>query len=244
MLPYDALAAVYDRWTEKNDYHRWAAFIDAVVEGTQVLDLCCGTGRLTAILQQKGYRMTGADRSKAMLDYAANALDPGTPLYLVDLTATSTGHPSWAYNQDAVLCSFDSVNYFAGDGELQALLSFASRSLRTGGLFVFDVNTRYKLETVFGDSHYGDDLEDFGYVWRNRYDPAAGGCRFLITLYTCSGTVFERQVEEHWQRWFDHEELTRTARHCGFSVQSTTDDYGSREVTGETLRETWILRKD
>jgi ubiquinone/menaquinone biosynthesis C-methylase UbiE len=252
MRPYERLAGVYDRWTAQNDYAGWAQYLRQTFRelspGARLLDVCCGTGRLTALLQQQGYHVTGVDRSEAMLAEAARALRPGTPLHRADLAGSPRAEdlpPLFrGDNYDAAVCTFDSVNYFTGDGELRTLLGLVARTLRPGGLFVFDVNTRQKLEKVFADSHYGDDLGDFGYIWRNRYDSSTQTIRFLITLFTRDGEHYRRGEEEHCQRWFTHEEITAAAQATGFSVRSVTDDYSDRPVTQETLRETWVLRCD
>jgi SAM-dependent methyltransferase len=44
--------------------------LDSVPRGASVLDLPCGTGRLTGILLGRGYRVTGADSSPAMVERA------------------------------------------------------------------------------------------------------------------------------------------------------------------------------
>lgn len=252
MRPYDVLAEVYDRWTGENDYTGWAHFLEQFLgepgPNTRLLDVCCGTGRLTALLQRQGYDVAGVDGSAAMLAEAAKALSPGTPLLRADLTDGSfdAGILSSGPREhfDAALCTFDSVNHFTGDGDLQALFAFVAQALRPGGVFVFDVNTRHKLETIFGDSHYGDDHGEFAYVWRNRYDPAARTTCFLITLFTRDGEMYRRGEEELVQRWYTHEEIIEGAHKAGFTVRSVTDDYSMRPVAPETLRETWVLMRD
>ncbi len=49
--------------------NRVAELIDAP-SGSSVLDLGCGNGALTKVLQKKGYRVTGLDASKELLDIA------------------------------------------------------------------------------------------------------------------------------------------------------------------------------
>ncbi|WP_217231596.1 class I SAM-dependent DNA methyltransferase [Streptomyces anulatus] len=250
MRPYEALAEVYDRWTAGNDYAGWAAHLRGAFAELEpearLLDVCCGTGKLTALLEGQGFRVTGVDASQAMLKEAAAALPPGTPLHRVGLgtagPAEELASRVGPAAHDAAVCTFDSVNYFLGEGLLR-LFEQVAGALRPGGLFVFDVNTRRKLEDVFGDSHYGDDLGDFAYVWRNRYDPAARTVRFLITLFTRDGAQYRKGEEEHLQQWYTHEEITSAARKAGFTVESVTDDYTNRPATPDTLRETWTLRR-
>lgn len=241
--PYDALAAVYDRWTVANDYPGWAAFVDArIPAASRVLDVCCGTGTMAALLLAAGHRVSGVDRSAAMLRQARRRLPAGTPLRRVDLAGPpdvdETGF-------DAAVCCFDSVNYFRTDPAIGNLFAYVSASLRPGGLFVFDVNTRHKLEDVFGSSHYGDDAGDFAYVWRNRYSAQRRSCEFAISLFVADqpGGGFTRYTESHEQRWFSRSELSGYAADAGFTVEAVTDDYGDDPPTEQTLRESWVLRR-
>jgi SAM-dependent methyltransferase len=238
--PYESLAAVYDKWTAANDYPAWCAYLKTrLADATTVLDVCCGTGTMTRLLQEGGYVVTGVDRSEAMLRRARAVLDPATVLVRQDLSVPAAVTNTF----DAVVCCFDSVNYFVTDAALDQLFRYVSASLCPGGMFVFDVNTKRKLESLFGDTHYGDDLGDFAYVWRNRYDAASRQIRFLITLFTKDGDGFARHEEHHVQRWFTEDELNAAAVAHGFSVQEVTEDYTDRSADGDSLRETWVLRR-
>ena len=243
IMPYDALAVVYDRWTEGNDYDRWAAFVvdrfkNADRPVRHVVDLCCGTGAITRRLHAAGLRVTGIDASAAMLD-RARALGPA------DVEFVQGALPDAALPSDVegAVCTFDSLNYLAGDGEFARTLAAVGAALPEGGLFVFDVNSTRKLVELHGNSHYGDDLDDFAYVWRNRMDEANHCVDFLITLFVRGGPAFQRFVEHHRQRWFPHDEIIAAATDAGFTVAEVVDDYGDAPVGELTFRETWVLEK-
>lgn len=242
LAPYDALSAVYDRWTAQNDYARWAAHLADRFRSHgrvhRVLDVCCGTGTITSLLQRQGLEVVGVDGSAGMLERARARAAAGTELFQVRLPASI---PAPEASFDAAVCCFDSVNYFPPD-RLPELFASVARLLRPEGLFVFDVNTRHKLEHVFGDSHYGDDLGDFAYVWRNRYHPRERRCDFAISLFTQAAPAgFTRQTERHSQWWFEPDEIRSAARAAGFEQATVTDDYQERATGPDTLRETWAL---
>ena len=73
---YDLLAPFYDTVNRDVDYKAWADFIEEVFDTTLdkrpelILDLACGTGRMTLELASRGYDMTGVDISPEMLDVA------------------------------------------------------------------------------------------------------------------------------------------------------------------------------
>ncbi|WP_329172847.1 class I SAM-dependent DNA methyltransferase [Streptomyces sp. NBC_01477] len=243
LKPYEALSAVYDAWTANNDYDAWADFIDARLRrhapgAADLLDVCCGTGLLTARLQKRGYRVAGVDSSEGMLDKARGNVADGTRLVRADLPAAAL--PG---GFDAAVCTFDSVNYMAGEDGLVQLLESVAAALSPTGVFLFDVNTRGKLENIFGDSHYGDDCGDFAYVWRNRHHPEQQSVDFLITLFLREGGAFTRYEEHHRQRWFSHEEIRAAADRAGFRVLEVLDDYTPAPATQDSFRETWVLAK-
>lgn len=244
LAPYEALAPVYDAWTADNEYPRWAAFIVNRLPATddrvpRVLDLCCGTGTMSALLRDKGYAVTGVDRSPQMLDRARERLGPDVPVVRGDVRQFQLPGTF-----DAAVCTFDSINYLVEDGDLAATLGAAAAALRPGGVLIFDVNTRRKLERMLGDSHYGDDLDEFAYVWRNSYDAATHRNTFRITVFRRQeGGHFTRYRERHQQRWFSHAEIHAAATTAGFEVTEVRDDYGPQPPTETTLRETWVLRR-
>ena len=96
-----------------------------------------------------------------MLERARQKLGPSARLVQARLPEAEA--PDFGLH-DAALCCFDVVNYFVEDGQLAGAFNQIRQGLRPGSLFIFDVNTQYKLEMLFGDRSFGDDLGDFAYV--------------------------------------------------------------------------------
>ena len=75
MAAYESFARVYDELMDNVPYDDWADFIRSrlvekgICDGL-VLDLCCGTGRMTGRLHNLGYDMIGVDSSVEMLEIA------------------------------------------------------------------------------------------------------------------------------------------------------------------------------
>src|SRR6188768_3331421 len=69
---YDGLAWCYERWWCDRFHQPLQHVLDALFypcigPPARVLDLCCGTGHLSRVLQARGYRVVGIDRSIDML---------------------------------------------------------------------------------------------------------------------------------------------------------------------------------
>ena len=72
MSAYEALAASYDGLTYDVTYGEILAFMESILHALGkkprlVLDLACGTGSMSVLMAQKGYRVIGADLSQEML---------------------------------------------------------------------------------------------------------------------------------------------------------------------------------
>lgn len=87
---YDSFAAAYSRANESNllnGYYERPAMIELArdVDGHRVLDAGCGSGPLTAALQDLGAVVTGFDLSPAMIELARARLGPDADLHVADL---------------------------------------------------------------------------------------------------------------------------------------------------------------
>jgi SAM-dependent methyltransferase len=136
---YDAFADAYNiHWGPVS--LAWVPWLGALIvprlrARARILDLCCGTGQLSADLHRRGFRMVGLDGSRAMLRYAhVNA--PDAPLIQADVRQFRL-KPRF----DAVLCVFDSLNHLLSSEDLSRAFQSVWACLRPGGWFLFDVNT-------------------------------------------------------------------------------------------------------
>ncbi len=191
---YRAIATAYDRFNADVDYERWSDFIEACFERCLpakpeiVLDLACGTGRMTFPLADRGYDMIGIDGSADMLAEACDKNNDRTDRLFeeacirlgIDPDGLDTDaameelskHPAPLFLQqdmrdfelygtvDATVCCLDSLNYLCGDGDLLACLQCIHLYLAPGGLLVFDVNSPYKFAHTYGNNAYILEDED------------------------------------------------------------------------------------
>src|SRR4051794_9192188 len=75
-----SLADIYpseysNRWRDRREKACILQCLESIPRGSRVLDLPCGTGRLTRELVSRGYKVTGADVSEAMLGDARDNYD-------------------------------------------------------------------------------------------------------------------------------------------------------------------------
>ena len=101
--------------------------------GTRVLDLGCGAGRHLVEMQRIGYRPTGVDLSRPMLD-AAREVSPETALVRADMRRLPFENGSF----DVVTSYFTSFGYFDERSEDLQVLREVRRVVRAHGLFLLD----------------------------------------------------------------------------------------------------------
>jgi len=106
--------------------------------GGRVLELGCGTGRLTIAIAQSGIEITGADLSRAMLDAAqAKALAAGVNVQLVEADMRRFNLPgSFA----AILIPGNSLLHLLTIDDLRGCFTSVRRHLQANGRLVFDIS--------------------------------------------------------------------------------------------------------
>lgn len=202
---YSALAPFYDALNGEIDYGAWADFLEESFARLRpagvhtVLDLGCGTGRMTLELARRGYDMIGVDGSAEMLAVAREkAEQEGLSGSILFLQQDITEFELYG-TVDAVVCCLDTVNHITDRAALGRCFRWVHNYLNPGGLFLFDVNTPYKFEHIYGDRAYL--LED-GHAfcaWQNYYRKRSGLCDFYISLFV-RGEDGRYTRSEHLQR--------------------------------------------
>jgi len=226
--PYEKFAYAYDRMMKNVNYTLWTRYIESLFDKyeakpTRVLDLACGTCELTLQLALKGYQMTGVDRAIGMLDIAgqkASAHDISIELHHGDMR-------DFQLNQrfDAVLCTYDSINYVHDETELTNVFQCVAKHLKTDGLFIFDVTTERNIVEHFHNKTFASNHDDYTYIWKNNYLYNTKLCRTLLTFFIREGELFRRYEEIHHQRIFDAHTITRLLKASGYEPLSAYDMY-------------------
>ena len=240
---YSAIAGVYDKLNKEIDYGKWADFFEKCFErfGAKrpeiILDLACGTGRMTRTLSERGYDMIGVDGSADMLSEAYSAGGEGILYLLQDMRSFEL------YGTvGATVCCLDSLNYLLDIKELEKTFSLVHNYSDPDALFIFDVNTPYKFENVYSDNAYvlEDENEDGGAIfcsWQNFYDRDSKICDFYLSVFEENedGT-YERADEQQKERCYSLDELKGALEFNGFELLGVFDDFEFSTVKNNSER--------
>lgn len=225
-MSYRDFARFYDRLTENIDYREFAEpYLKALCsfktpKGGSLLDLACGSGSFSVIMEEHGYIVTGADLSEGMLTAAA-AKSHGIRWLRLDMTSLP-----FDSEFDSVICCLDSINHLEDLDEIQKTFSGVYRSLKKGGLFLADLNTPFKHKKVLADNAFVFDYEGLFCSWQNELDPHCPLCRvdmFLDFFEENKNGSYTRYTDSLSEIAPDPEEIVQMLAESGFSVKSVTD---------------------
>lgn len=237
-MSYSVIAPLYDR-INGDQYEPYAAFLRQVfsrfgsIPVKEVLDLGCGTGSIAALLADD-FDMVGLDASTEMLSIAMEKNAGKNTLLLCqdmrnfELYGTVQG----------VYSSFDCLNYLKPE-DLEKAFALVHNYLEPGGVFVFDVNTRYRLEQIYGENAFTYEYDDGLLLWRN--EQGENCCHFVLDWFELQEDgSYERLSETQTEYVHDGEDLRRLAEATGFDVEEVLSS-ADLQKQGEGEKEFYIL---
>jgi len=203
MKSYNYFAEIYDDLTENVDYKVRSEYISGFFNkydlkaDAKILDLACGTGSFALELLNKGYSVTGIDKSPEMLTIADNKLNGK-----VNLINTEMQNFTLTESVDAVICMLDSINHLESENDVNNCFECVYNSLNKNGLFIFDVNTVYKHNYILADNSFVFDEENYFLSWDNEL-LNNNKVRILLDIFHYNGINYDRYSEEFTETAYD-----------------------------------------
>ncbi|MBP3580144.1 MAG: class I SAM-dependent methyltransferase [Clostridia bacterium] len=227
---------VYDRLNNDVDADSFAHFSVKCFESfpkTEVKHVCeiaCGTGSVAIQLEKRGYKVTASDLSEQMLAIADNkAFEAGCKNVI--FTKQDMRSFTASNKAGAVICFLDSINCLLTPKDVKACFDSAYNILVDGGVFVFDINSKYKFEKVYGENAYI--LEDEGVLcaWQNFYDEKTKICQFYLSFFTENEQgLYQRSDEEKRERMYTLKNIMSYLKTSGFENVKAFGDVDFNEA--------------
>lgn len=247
-MSYDIFSSVYDILTENVEYERIAHRICSLLHENGVdrgllLDLGCGTGTLSFLLEEKGFDIIGVDASEDMLSIANEKKyeSESSALFLcqkaeeLDLYGTI----------QCAVSSLDTFNHIDSIEKIEKAISKVSLFMDMNGIFIFDMNTPYKHKNILGNNTFIYDMDEVYCVWQNAYDKRDEKTDIDLDFFIKSedDDTFRRYSESFSEYIYDIDDIIDIIKKCGFTLLGTVDDYSDNRVSDTTERITFIAKK-
>ena len=242
---YEKFAHIYDELINSDiDYSCWADKIIQLCNEENInkdtyLDLACGTGNITQYVGKSFRQVWGVDLSSEMLSEAENKLkNTGIRAKLIQQNICSLNLNK---KFDLITCCLDSTNYITSGEDLERYFQGVYNHLNSNGMFVFDINSYYKISEVLGNNIFHFDNDDVVYIWDNEFNNEI--VDMFITFFIKSGELYERFDEEHRERAYKENQLEALLDKTGFTIIKKLDNYTHNKITDTTERIAYFLKK-
>ncbi len=247
-MSYGIFSSVYDILTENVEYEKIAHKVCSLlhengVDGGLLLDLGCGTGTLSFLLEKTGYDVIGVDASEDMLMVANEKKydEDSSALFLcqkaeeLDLFGTISC---------AVSC-LDTINHIDSLVKIEKAISLVSLFMEMNGIFIFDMNTPYKHENVLGNNTFIYDMNEVYCAWQNTLDKENKKTNIDLDFFIKNedDECYERYSECFSEYIYEVEDILSIIKKCGFTLISTNDDYSDKPIEHNTERITFVCKK-
>lgn len=257
MEAYTSFAQVYDLFMDNVPYEEWSRYIISLlkeerIENGLVLDLGCGTGKMTRLLAAAGYDMIGVDYSEEMLEIAreyqfeqegeaAPAADDMADMQEPDkciLYLLQDMREFELYGTvRAVVSICDSMNYVLEEEELLQVFKLVNNYLDPKGIFIFDMNTRYKYAELLGETTITENREEGSFIWENYFDEEDDINQYDLTLFIREdGDLYRKYEETHFQRVYDLDTVKRLLEEAGMEFVAAYDAFTREPVKADSER--------
>lgn len=242
---YKEFAHIYDELINSDiNYKAWASNILYICKENRInmdkyLDLACGTGNLTIEIASEFKYTWAVDLSSDMLGEAGKKMrDAQIKAKFVcqnicELNLTNT------FN--LITCCLDSTNYILEEENFKKYLLGVYNLLEEDGLFIFDINSYYKLTNVLGNNIYNYDSDEVVYIWENYLENDI--VEMNLTFFVKEGQVYRRFDEQHSERAYKEEYVESVIKEIGFEIIKKMDNYEDKKVNNHTERICYILKK-
>jgi len=178
--------------------------------GAELLDVPCGAGRLALPLADRGYRLTGVDRSSEFLGHARSR----DVSHRVAWEQRDMRNLPWSERFDGAFCVGNSFGYLDDEGNA-AFLRSVRDALKPGGRFVLE--TPMVLENLLNylQPRPWWKAGDVYLLVENQYDAARARLNTEYTFVT-NGRV---EVRRGSHRAYSYRELVELLTASGFAVE-------------------------
>jgi len=153
---FDKMGADWEAIVNHRDTEKEVQFVkDAVPKEGFLLDLCCGTGRHSIILSQKGIDVIGMDLSRNLLRIAKQRMKEADVKFLL-VRAEMRQFPFRSGVFASIISMFTSFGYLPSEVEDLKSLKEINRTLVENGVFLLDIANFQHIKRNFRERDWAE----------------------------------------------------------------------------------------
>ena len=220
----------YKKWLPKN-------------KEAKILELCCGTGRLTIPIAKDGYDIKGVDYTSSMLERAKEkALQAGLKIDFIeaDIRELNLGEKF-----DLIFIPFNSIHHLYKNEDLFEALNTVKKHLKDNGLFLLDCfnpNIQYIVENEREQHVMAEYTTNDGrsvLIRQSMHYESASQINRIKWQYFIDGAF--HSVQNMDMRLFFPQELNSYLHQAGFNVVHKFGDFTECEFNDNSEKQIYIL---
>lgn len=244
-MNYEEFAIIYDKLINEDiDYNKIAKKIFQICEEYNInrkdyLDLACGTGNVAINIADSFEDSCAVDLSEDMLTIAYDKFQQNN--INCQFLCQNMSELSLGKKFDLITCVLDSTNYIVEDEDIQNYFKAVSNHLKDDGIFIFDINSYYKITQILGDNIYTYDNDDIFYVWENQLEDDV--VNMFLTFFVKDKNGYRRFDEEHTERGYTESQIEELLENANLQVIKKFDGYNDKEVNDLSERILYIVKK-
>ena len=241
---YNIFARFYDFLTENVDYDAGSEFISGIFKDngvTSILDLACGTGKMSERLLEEGFSIIGIDNSVDMLTEAQCRLSRFSDSF--SLIRADMRDFLLEDKVDSCICCLDSINHLIDEKDVFNTFKNVFNSLNKMGIFIFDVNTVYKHRNILKNRAFVFDEEDFFLSWDNELLEDGLTVRIMLDFFVFNGESYNRYSEEFYEKAYESEALVKLLEDAGFNTIDIYSGFDYAKPGKDSERLFFVCRK-
>ena len=244
-MAYGEFAKIYDELINEDiNYDEMVTRIINICEDENInfnsyLDVACGTGNVTMRLATKFRDIFAVDLSEDMLreafeKFKANRIKG--KVICQDMTELTLNKKF-----DLITSVLDSTNYIIEEDGIESYFKSIYDHLNDDGIFIFDINSYYKLSEILGNNIYTYSEEEVFYTWENTFEDDL--LSMFLTFFVKKGDLYERFEEEHLERAYKEDEIEAYLKNANLEVINKFDGYTNDKVKSDSERLVYVVKK-
>ncbi|MFX1464960.1 MAG: class I SAM-dependent DNA methyltransferase [Promethearchaeota archaeon] len=230
---YEKFSEFYDLVTPDEFYIDYFEFILKILKEInfnpkKILDLACGTGRLTKNFLDKGYDIEGLDISASMLEIAKKR---GLKVYQSNMVDFNIGQ-----KYDLIISTYDSLNYILQESNLKKCFNSINKHLNQEGFFIFDMNSEFKINKILPEykaDYY--EFQDAELIWLNNHEPDLWIGEIILFKKTKDGK-FDRFCEKYVEKAYKLTKVKKLLEQANFEILETYSDFKFNKIKKNSKR--------